>query len=324
MRKIFFTCFLSLAVLVACKDETKQATADYDQINAIEHPVTIERFDKEYFETNVDSINALAQKYPFFFPEGMDLAQFLSKRNDSLWIEVYSEVKAAYPDDTAFTDVEFLFKAIKFYFPEKKVPNRLITAVGDMEKEYGTIYTDSIAIITLETYLGQNHKYYTDFPMYLHSEYNSDQMAQDMATKFAYTVIKPAADKSLISNMIQEGKILYLKDALLPFTPDNEKINYTPEQIIWCQENEAEIWSYLIEKKLLFDSDGRLEARFVRKAPFSKFYLEIDQESPGRVGTWLGWQIIKSYMQNNDVDLKTLLNTDPRIIFENSKYKPNK
>lgn len=323
MRKIFFTSILFSVLFVGCT-KSSSVEADYDKINAVDQQTTINRFDKEYFEFDIKNIDKVALEYPYFFPEEIDPAEFLGKRNDSLWLEVYGEVSKTFPNNDKFKDVEFLFKAIKFYFPEQKVPNKLITVVGDMEKEFGAIYTDSIAIITLETYLGQDHKYYTDFPQYLRNEYNTDQMAQDMAEKFAYKVIKPSGDRSLIANMVQQGKILYLKDALLPYTADNEKICYDPEQIQWCEENEAEIWSYFIEKKLLFDSDGRLDARFVRKAPFSKFYLEIDQESPGRVGAWIGWQIVKSYMQNNDVDLKTLLNTEPREIFEKSKYKPNK
>jgi len=324
MRKIFFTSILFSALFIACTDKPTTSDADYDKINAIEHQTTIKRFDKEYFEFDLKDIDKLASEYPYFFPEGIEQIEFLSKRNDSLWIEVYDEVSNTYPNNDKFKDVEFLFKAIKFYFPEKNVPKKLITVVGDMEKDFGAIYTDSIAIITLETYLGQNHKYYSDFPEYLRNEYVSDQIAQDMATKFAATVIKPSGDKSLIANMVQQGKVQYLKDALLPYTSDNEKICYTPEQITWCEENEAEIWSYLIDKKVLFDSDGSLDARFVRKAPFSKFYLDIDQESPGRVGVWIGWQIVKSYLQNNDVDLKTMLSTEPSEIFEKSKYKPNK
>lgn len=323
MRKIFFASILLSLLFVACNKSTS-SDADYDKINAVDQQTSIKRFDKEYFEFDIKDIDNIAAEYPYFFPEGIETAEFLGKRNDSLWIEVYNEVSEKFPNDDKFKDVTFLFKAIKFYFPEKTVPNKLITVVGDMEKDFGAIYTDSLAIITLETYLGQDHKYYTDFPQYLRTEYNADQIAQNMAEKFAYTVINPSNDRSLVANMVQQGKILYLKDALLPYTSDHEKICYTPEQIEWCKANEAEIWSYFIEKKLLFDSDGRLDARFIRKAPFSKFYLEIDQESPGRVGAWIGWQIVKSYMQTNDVDLKTLLSTEPREIFEKSKYKPNK
>ena len=85
------------------------------------------------------------------------------------------------------------------------------------------------------------------------------------------------------------------------------------------------MWSNLVENKLLFDSNPKNEMRFIRPAPFSKFYLEIDNQTPGRVGQWLGWQIVRSYMENNDdVTLQELLAMDAKTIFEKSKYKPKK
>ena len=89
--------------------------------------------------------------------------------------------------------------------------------------------------------------------------------------------------------------------------------------------NESDIWRYFVEREILFSTDTKLLARFINVAPFSKFYLEeIDAESPGRLGQFIGWQIVKSYMNENKVSLKEMLNTDPEEIFNNSKYKPKK
>ena len=81
---------------------------------------------------------------------------------------------------------------------------------------------------------------------------------------------------------------------------------------------------FFLENKLLFDANPKNEQRFIYPAPFSKFYLEIDNETPGRVGQWLGWQIVRSYMQNNEVPVTQLLKMDAKEIFEKSKYKPKK
>jgi uncharacterized protein YjaZ len=117
---------------------------------------------------------------------------------------------------------------------------------------------------------------------------------------------------------------LYLKDELLPEYNDAEKIGYLPEQITWCQENESYIWRYFIEKELLYSTDSKLPNRFTNVAPFSKFYLEIDNESPGRVGQWIGWQIVRSFMQNNKVSMQEMIKMDAKELFEKSKYKPKK
>ena len=124
--------------------------------------------------------------------------------------------------------------------------------------------------------------------------------------------------------MIHSGKILYLKDVILPEYKEEEKIGYTESQLHWCQENESYMWRYFIENQLLYDDDPKLLLRFVNPAPFSKFYLEIDNESPGKVGAWTGWQIVRSYMKNNEVSLTQLMQTDAKEIFEKSNYKPKK
>jgi uncharacterized protein YjaZ len=122
--------------------------------------------------------------------------------------------------------------------------------------------------------------------------------------------------------MINSGKELYLKDILLPNYSDAERIGYTEKQVKWCQENESYMWEYFVSNKLLYSTESKLPNRFINLAPFSKFYLEIDNETPGRVGQWVGWQIVRSYMQNNEVSVVQLLKADPTDIFEKSKYKP--
>ena len=111
---------------------------------------------------------------------------------------------------------------------------------------------------------------------------------------------------------------------MIPSDSDAEKIGYTPEEIQWAQDNEGYMWRYFIENKLLFDTSSKLANRFINPAPFSKFYLEIDNETPGSIGKWLGWQIVRSYAKNNEVSLEALLQTDAKELFDNSKYKPKK
>ena len=50
----------------------------------------------------------------------------------------------------------------------------------------------------------------------------------------------------------------------------------------------------------------------------------MPQESPGNVGSWVGWQIVNQYMKNmgDRTDLPTLLNTPAEEILAKSKYKP--
>ncbi len=127
-----------------------------------------------------------------------------------------------------------------------------------------------------------------------------NQILPNLVSSFSYGKIARPADRTLLSAMIYYGKELYLKDKLIPEYSDANKIGYTHLQVQFCQENEYYMWSSLVENKLLYDSNPKNEQRFISPAPFSKFYLEIDNQAPGRVGQWLGWQIVRSYMENND------------------------
>ena len=125
--------------------------------------------------------------------------------------------------------------------------------------------------------------------------------------------------------MIFYGKKLYFKDVILPNYSDLLKNEYTKEQYDWVKDNESFIWRYFIDKELLYVNDEKLYDRFLLPAPFSKFYLEIDQESPPRVGQWIGLQIVKSFALNNPkMSLSQIINVSNEEIFKKSKYKPRK
>jgi uncharacterized protein YjaZ len=124
--------------------------------------------------------------------------------------------------------------------------------------------------------------------------------------------------------MIYYGKILYLKDLWIPFKPDAEKMGYTEEELQWAKNNEEQIWRYFVEKELLFQTDSELYTRFLYPAPFSKFYLLLDSESPDRLGQYLAWQMLRQYVEKNDVSVQQMLNTSAEEIFNDSNYKPRK
>ena len=90
----------------------------------------------------------------------------------------------------------------------------------------------------------------------------------------------------------------------------------------WANENEYFVWTYFIENNILFNPDNNLINQFINDGPFSRFYLEIDNDSSEMIGKYIGWQIVKSYMTNNDVSLTQMLKNSPSEIYNNSKYKP--
>ncbi len=317
--KYYLLLFALLVFFLSC-DKKSKIEKEIEEI-----PVTVkaDRFDKIFFETPPEDLAKIKKEFPYFFPAGNDDSVWLEKMQHPLWRELYGEVQKKYANfDPVKSDIETLFKHIRYYFPKTKVP-KVITVISEMDYNNKVIYADSLLIISLEMYLGKTHKFY-QFPNYIKQNFEQKQMMPDIVSSFSRQKTPFNKEKSFLSHMIQSGKELYLKDVLLPDYSDEDKIGYTIKQLTWCAENEAYIWRYFIEKEMLYSDDQKLLPRFINPAPFSKFYLEIDNESPGQVGAWVGWQIVRSYMKNNEVSLQQLLDTNAKEIFEKSKYKPKK
>ncbi len=317
--KFKFILFSFFIVLIACERKSSSEKL----IEQIPVNIEVERFDKIFYESNATNLSKIKQQFPFFFPNDVEDGVWLEKMNDPQWRELYAEVQKKFPtfaDETS--EIETLVRHMKHYFPNTKTP-KVITLIAEMDYNTKAIYADSLILVSLELYLGKDHRFY-QFPEYLKQNFVPRQIVPDIAQRFAERKIPPAKDNTLLAQMIYHGKELYLKDLLLPDYTDAEKIGYMPEQILWCAANEGDMWRYLIEGELLYDSNSKLANRFINPAPFSKFYLEIDNESPGRVGQWIGWQIVRSYMANNDTALNDVLLLDAKTLFEKSKYKPKK
>ena len=165
---------------------------------------------------------------------------------------------------------------------------------------------------------------YQGIAMYLRQEMNLRDLSVQLAESFAERIIPTPNDRSFLSQLIHYGKIQYIKQMIIPDFSEDRIMGYTPEQLEWARTNEKEIWNFFVSKELLFSTDQELINRFIFPAPFSKFYLNIDVDSPGKIGQWLGLQIVNAYQRNERKPIDELLKTPTRVLFENSKYKPRR
>lgn len=319
MKQFLFV--LITITLFSCKEDAKVEEA----VASIPIEFKVERFDQTFYGSKPSDLQQIKAQYPFFFPAGNQDSIWTNKLKNPLLKELYKEVQVKYPTlGPIETDMEKMFAYVQYYFPKYKTP-RVITLISEVDTEAKAFYVDTLALVSLDCYLGKDHRFYVDFPEFKKIEFEENQILPNLVSTFCYGKIAPPSDRTLLSAMIYYGKELYVKDKLIPFYSDANKIGYTETQLKFCLENEYYMWSNLVENKLLFDSNPKNEQRFITAAPFSKFYLEIDNQTPGRVGQWLGWQIVRSYMENNDkVTLQQLLTMDAKTIFDNSKYKPKK
>lgn len=318
MRIFLVSCILSLMFLSCDKKSAVEK-----KIEALPVQIKIDRFDQVFFESSPKDLQKIKKRYPFFFPEGIPDSVWVNKINNPLWRELFVEVQKKYKKSESIeAELEKVFKHIKFHFPKTKSP-KVYTVIAEMDYDNKVIYADSLVIISLEMYLGKDHKFY-EFPAYIRQNFEQRQMMPDLVASFGKSKITTEKDNTLLSQMIYHGKLLYLKDLILSSYTDDEKMGYTPKEINWCEENESYIWRYFLENELLYSNELKLNSRFIAPAPFSKFYLEIDNESPGQVGAWIGWQIVRSFVKNNDVPVAKLLELNAKELFKKSKYKPKK
>ena len=320
MRKIFIL-FLLFLVVFSCVKENKIE----QKIKNIPMAVKMERFDELFRKTNANNLQKLKQKYPFMLSKKYSDSFWIARAKDTLQIKLLNEVAKVFPDcKKEEEDIALLFQHIKFYFPEFKAP-RLITTTSFVDYRNRVVVTDTIAIISIDCYLGSDHEFYEGIQKFIRKDFSKDHIAVDLAAEYAKKYIYQGQNKTLLDEMIYFGKQLYFMDKVIPFKTEAERISYTNEQLDWARTNESNIWRYFVERELLFSTDSKLPSRFINPAPFTKFYLEdIDGESPGRLGRYLGWQIVRAYMENNEVSLKNMLTTSSEEIFNNSKFKPRK
>jgi len=320
MKKICCILFL-ITAFYSCEKENQVE----NEISKVNIDLNVERFDRVLSEATPNDLDQLKKTFPFLFSKQVPDSIFIARMKDSLQIELLKEVSEKFED---FSDIEMeitrLFQHLKYYDVTFSEP-RVVTLTNNVQYRDKVIVTDTIVLIPLDNYLGEKHRYYANIPKYITQNMKPSQIVSNLASDYAKRYIFQSQKKTLLDDMIYFGKQLYFKDKMIPFKTDEEKMGYSPLQLEFAKNNEGQIWTNFIENEYLYSTDSSLPGRFIADAPFSKFYLQLDRESPGRLGQYIGWQIVRAYMSNNDgVSFLDMMKKDAVEIFNNSNYKPPK
>lgn len=338
-KTCFFTLiFLFLTLIFSCnqcnnnKDIPRQLqNVKLDTTDTVN--IKIHRYEKALFSIDAknikEGITKLLPEYSLFIPDSVlndssALFEMKSYLTFPLNKELYAECQDKYSD---LTDIETSFnKALglyKHYFPEKKTPE-VYTYISQLDDVEPILFSDSVMIIFLDWYLGGDYKYYSGFSAYEKKRFRKDFIVPDCMRAIAMTLVNNSKEnKNFLDYIINEGKVLYFMDATLPDSPDSLKMYYSPSQLLWCQNNEANIWSFIIDNKLLYTTEKSMILKLCGDGPFTGVF---SKESPSRTGIWIGWQIVRKYMsENSDISIAELfINQDSQGILTKSKYKPKK
>ena len=316
----YFQFLWVLLFFISCQKETQNNI----DISNIEANFKVLRFEQDFYTNKGKNLVELKENFPLLFPDETPDSIWIAKINNPDEQELFQETQKKYNSLLHIEEeLSNLFKHIKYYNPSFLAPD-VITILSNIDYTYRTIYTDNLLFISLDVYLGGDHPFYSDYPSYIRKNNTDERIVVDVASNIINSTISFSNNRSFLAKMIHEGKKMYLLDLYLPSKSDPIKIGYSKDKFDWATINEEQVWRYFIENDLLYSTDTQLNKRFIENAPFSKFYLSEDTKSPGRIGQWIGWQIVRSYMVNNDVSLQDLLSMNEEEIFKNSKYKPRK
>ena len=329
-RNILFSLLLIAAFGCGKKDDGSCVLSP--EILDQDLTVKINRLEKEFFAAKTtDEFKYLFEENPEFTKEylQMDLyaspdslaSELLAIHQDSSMRVLFDSVEVAFNDfSDVEKDLENAFKAIKYYFPQFEVP-KVYTFVSGFNSDL--IVTDDLIVIGLDYFLPASHIFQPELPRYMAERYDRPYIVPMivMAISARFNETNPQ-DNRLLAEMIYYGKSYHFTKAIMPCTSDQYIIGYTPEAISETFDNEEFIWSHFVENELLYETNPFEIRKYVGEAPFTD---AISTKAPGRLGRWLGWNIVDDYQFNQDVPLDVLMaEPDAEKIFRESGYRPRK
>lgn len=336
--KLFASSFLIfIFFLISC---TNGKAPDVSNIKV---DIPIERFDKSFFAIDTNNIAAglkeLMQAHPDFYTDFMQQVLGVSGSDTNkvtldvskLFIRGYSSIYQSlskqYSDvNWLQKDIQKAFQYVKYYFPDYKT-SKIILFLGPLDAP-GVALTGSGIAVGLHQFGGNDFPAYQSmeaqqlFPAYISRRFEPQYIVAN-CMKAVIEDIYPdrSGARGLVEQMIEKGKHWWLLDKFLPVTPDSIKTGFTKQQLDWSTANEGLIWNdVIVTQKDLFTKDPLTIQNYIGEAPYTQ---SLGPLSPGNIGQWIGWQIVKKFAdKNSSMNVADVLKTDARKILEEAKYKP--
>ena len=219
-------------------------------------------------------------------------------------------------------EFERAFERLLSFFPDSLVPRIVAFNSGF---NYGVTPTDSVLGIGVEWFVAHGSPVEAMLAPDVFPQYMKDRMRPEMLVPSAvkgwlqvhYT--QDVRGEDLLTNLIEIGKVMYLLDAVLPETNPAFTFAFTDEQLKWCEDNEFNVWKELVANEQLYSKKTEDIDRLLNDGPFTNGF---PRESPGHIGEWIGYRMVKAYMNDHDelTMAKLFANTDPRTVLKS--YKP--
>jgi gliding motility-associated lipoprotein GldB len=329
LRYIFALLLFVSFGLSSCQKTDTACALDPDRL-ATRVDLDIVRLEQSFFEARSEKdVRYLLEKYPEVaslvldeasYPNRDSLVQQLLRVNgDSSIQALNAAVGKEFADISDIKqELEQAFAYLQSYYPDFKAP-KVYTYVSGFGIDL--LVEEDILVIGLDYFLPSDHAFQPDLPRYIASRYDRKHLVPMivLALSSRYNDVDPA-DNSLLAEMLYYGKAYHFVKAILPCTEDQYIIGYSPEQIAASWDNEDLIWAHFVENELLFQTNPFEIRKYIGEAPATD---AISPEAPGRLGRWIGWNIVEEYQTKQDLSLPELMaEADAKKMFKDSGYRP--
>jgi hypothetical protein len=332
MKKILFAVVALLLFFASCQSP-KEECAYVPETSSIKIDL-----DYQALEDSLLVIQTKQQLVDFFSRHSLLRDVFFNRQgypSDSAFINelfhrftnpsfdtLLSETKKVFGDGVALKQ-EFTqaFIILKYYYPDFQVP-RIETVITGLESDL--FVSDTLIIVGLDYYLGSGAKYRPNMYEYMLRRYTKDFVVPSAMLLYGIDSrinLVTSTDKSVLADMIAYGKAYHFAKQMLPCVADSIFIGYSAEEIAGAKVNQGQIWKRLIADEVFFNTSQLIKQKYISERPKT---IEVGDQCPGRIGMWMGWQIVDAYRKRNPkTTLPELMKiSDAQLIFKESKYRP--
>jgi len=322
-----------LVIFLTKKNEQKNYVSPQELKEAKQQfQVSILRYEDDLFSLDLNclpqEVERLSKKYPplLIEPDSWNDPNLLeglkAYLQDTIIVALYETAKTI-KTDILLKKLETAFGYYKVFYPNDSIPT-IITLIPGLDDAIPSVYLyDDILFVHIDMYLGADNPYYQSlFPLYIAERCDPVYLPVDIFKKaMVYKKLERTPRSTLLEAMITEGKKLFFTEMMFPDLHERYIIGYSEPKYKWANEYSGNVWNHFIEKNELFGKGEALMRSYIEEAPFTKIF---GNESPGRIGSFIGWKLIQSYMKNNpEITLNMLIQeTDYEKILNQSRYKP--
>lgn len=288
--------------------------------------------DKQLYNKSLDSTEIIHRKLSknldqlYLYEWQQNLQTNLS---DSLFKQIHSFYQSAYISDLEKAKLKILsqvktkeeqittaFRYFMFHFDSVSPPDQVIY----MNKLFSNIHcSDSAVTVAPESYIPPESEVISSIPKNQLYEWQRDRMdiqylERDILVNWIQVHLFNEIDKQLAQHIVQAGKLLYILNASFPNADERYILRYSEVDWKWATQHEEMTWNYLVKEQLLFKNNRRDKANFLNAGPTT---VGLPEESPDRMGQYLGYKMVKGFMQENkQVSLQDLLEIDYNKILQ--------